>query len=129
MSCIPLPIGDELITFERKHELADVIWYSSQQKAVYRIDDRVSVNASGNGLYDFTPFRSTLSAALTVVRATEELQEATHDANGKCIGAKLITATLSGTGYRLTNNAIAMGIALLSKIPNKVASDMLDAIK
>ncbi|KAJ1414751.1 L-gulonolactone oxidase, plant [Sesbania bispinosa] len=106
-------LGDELITFGRKHEFADVIWYPSQQKAVYRIDDRVSVNASGNGLYDFTPFRSTLSAALTVVRATEELQEATHDANGKCIGAKLITATLSGTGYGLTNNGLFLGYPIV----------------
>jgi len=37
-------------------------------------------------------------------RLTEELQEATRDANGKCLGAKLITATLSGIGYGLTNN-------------------------
>lgn len=34
----------------------------------------------------------------------EELREATRDANGKCIGAKLITATLIGTGYGLSNN-------------------------
>jgi len=63
-------LGDELASFGRKHEFADVTWYPSQQKAVYRIDDRVSVNTSGNGLYDFFPFRPTLSAALTVVRAT-----------------------------------------------------------
>jgi len=63
-------LGDELVTFGRKHEFADVTWYPSQQKAVYRIDDRVSVNTSGNGLYDFFPFRSTLSAALAVVRTT-----------------------------------------------------------
>ncbi|KAJ1414754.1 L-gulonolactone/D-arabinono-1,4-lactone oxidase [Sesbania bispinosa] len=97
-------LGDELITFGRKHEFADVIWYPSQQTAVYRIDDRVSVNASGNGLYNFVPFRSTYSSELTFVRIKEEIQEAAHDANGKCIGAKLITAILSGTGYGLTNN-------------------------
>lgn len=35
---------------------------------------------------------------------TEELQEEKRDANGKCIGAKLIVATLEGTGYGLSNN-------------------------
>jgi len=35
---------------------------------------------------------------------TEELQEALHDANGKCISAKLITGLLSGIAYGLTNN-------------------------
>lgn len=63
-------LGDELVTFGRKHEFGDVIWYPSQKKAVYRIDDRVSVNASGNGSYNFFPFRSTASAALAVVRST-----------------------------------------------------------
>ena len=63
-------LGDELLTFGRKHEFGDVIWYPSHKKAVYRIDDRVSVNASGNGLYNFFPFRSTPSIALAIVRST-----------------------------------------------------------
>ncbi|MCH82287.1 L-gulono-14-lactone dehydrogenase-like, partial [Trifolium medium] len=92
---------------------ADVSWYPSQQKALYRIDDRVSVNTYGNGLYDFTGFRSTLSLALAVIRSTEELQEATRDANGKCISAKLINATLAGSGYGLTNNGIFSGYPIV----------------
>jgi hypothetical protein len=68
-------LGDQLISFGRKHEFADVSWYPSQQKVVYRIDDRVLVNTSGNGLYDFTAFRSTLSLALAVVRSTGKLIE------------------------------------------------------
>jgi len=35
---------------------------------------------------------------------TEELDEALHYANGKCIAAKLITALLSSIAYGLTNN-------------------------
>ncbi|PNX77820.1 L-gulono-1,4-lactone dehydrogenase-like protein, partial [Trifolium pratense] len=101
--------GDELISFGRKHEFADVSWYPSQQKALYRIDDRVLVNTSGNGLYDFTAFRSTLSlACISGCQIYRELQEATRDANGKCIGAKLINATLAGSGYGLTNNEDAV---------------------
>ncbi|XP_027904544.1 probable L-gulonolactone oxidase 6 [Vigna unguiculata] len=102
-------LGDELLTFGTKHEFADVMWYPSQKKAVYRIDDRVPVSANGTGLYNFFPFRSTPSVALAVVRSTEELQEALHDANGKCISAKLITGLLSGIAYGLTNNGIFRG--------------------
>ncbi|XP_027351038.1 probable L-gulonolactone oxidase 6 [Abrus precatorius] len=114
-------LGDELVNFGRTHEFGDVTWYPSQHKVVYRIDDRVSVNTSGNGLYDFFPFRSTLSAALAVVRATEELQEATYDANGKCSGAKVITATLAGIGYGLSNNGVFLGYPIVG-LSNRMQS-------
>lgn len=61
-------LADEAITLGRQHEFADIFWYPSQRKTVYRIDDRVSSNTSGNGLYDFIPFRSTLTAELAIVR-------------------------------------------------------------
>ncbi|OIW13505.1 hypothetical protein TanjilG_29246 [Lupinus angustifolius] len=99
-------LGDELISFGRKHEFADVTWYPSQHKVIYRIDDRVSINTSGDGLYDFIPFRSTLSAELIALRTSEELLEATGNGNAKCINAKLITTTLSHLGYGLTNNGV-----------------------
>ncbi|KAI6701793.1 hypothetical protein NL676_010929 [Syzygium grande] len=76
------------------------------QKAVYRIDNRVNINASGNGLYDFTPFRSTLSLILGLLRSTEELQESLNDAEGKCNSAKLISSTLEISAYGLTNNGV-----------------------
>ncbi|XVE73636.1 hypothetical protein DITRI_Ditri11bG0134400 [Diplodiscus trichospermus] len=99
-------LGDEAVTFGKLHEFADIFWYPSQRKAVYRIDDRVSSNASGNGLYDFTPFRSTPSIALALIRSTEETQESLRDANGKCLSAKLVTSTLQTAAYGLTNNGI-----------------------
>ncbi|OMO64207.1 hypothetical protein CCACVL1_21953 [Corchorus capsularis] len=91
-------LGDEAVSFGKQHEFADIFWYPSQRKAVYRIDDRVSSYASGNGLYDFTPFRSTPSL--------EETQESLRDANGKCLSAKLIISTLQTGAYGLTNNGI-----------------------
>jgi hypothetical protein len=63
-------LGDQVASFGRQHEFADITWYPSQGKAVYRIDDRISSNTSGNGLYDYIPFRSTPSLGLAVVRAT-----------------------------------------------------------
>ena len=59
-------------SFGNEHEFADITWYPSQRKAVYRIDDRVYTNTDGhgNGLYDFTPFRATASVELGIVRTT-----------------------------------------------------------
>lgn len=61
-------LGDQVLKFGKQHEFADILWYPSQHKAIYRVDDRVSSNTSGNGLYDFLPFRATPSLALAVLR-------------------------------------------------------------
>uniref|UniRef100_A0A251SQZ2 L-gulonolactone oxidase n=3 Tax=Helianthus annuus TaxID=4232 RepID=A0A251SQZ2_HELAN len=99
-------LSDQVATFGRQHEFADMIWYPSQNRVVYRIDDRVSSNVSGNGLWDHPGFRATPSLALIALRLTEELQEATGDITGKCIGGKLTTDILINTAYGLTNNGL-----------------------
>ncbi|XP_022943972.1 probable L-gulonolactone oxidase 6 [Cucurbita moschata] len=99
-------LSDQVISFGRSYEFADMTWYPSQRKVMYRRDTRVSSNTSGNGLYDFIPFRPTPSAALAIVRASEEYQEARRDAAGKCRSAKIITSLLSLSAYGLTNNGI-----------------------
>ncbi|XP_019448857.1 PREDICTED: probable L-gulonolactone oxidase 6 isoform X2 [Lupinus angustifolius] len=106
-------LGDEIISFGRKHEFGDVTWYPSQHKVAYRIDDRVPINSHGDGLYDFIAFRPILSAELALTRAKEEVQEATGDANGKCNGAKLLTSTLASSGYGLTNNGLFLGYPII----------------
>nr|XP_048334534.1 probable L-gulonolactone oxidase 6 isoform X2 [Ziziphus jujuba var. spinosa] len=97
-------LGDEIASFGSKHEFADIIWYPSQQKAVYRVDDRVPTSTSGDALYDFIPFRSTLSPILGIIRVTEEGQELFHDGQGKCVVAKGVTSYLSLNKYGLTNH-------------------------
>ena len=62
--------GDQAVTFGKKHEFADFVWLPSQGKVVYRMDDRVPVNTSGNGLFDLLPFRSQLSTALAIIRSS-----------------------------------------------------------
>ncbi|KAI9093925.1 hypothetical protein K1719_026923 [Acacia pycnantha] len=99
-------LAQELVRFGKDHEFGDIWWSPSQKKALYRVDDRVSIKRSGNGLYDFIPFRSALSAILAATRGTEELQEKTRDANGKCIRAKLVTGALKTAAYGLTNNGV-----------------------
>jgi len=63
-------LGDQVAAFGHAHEFADITWYPSQRKAVYRVDDRVPFNTSGNGLYDFIPFRPTPSLELAILRTT-----------------------------------------------------------
>ncbi|KAE8650211.1 probable L-gulonolactone oxidase 6 [Cucumis sativus] len=99
-------LGDEVIRFGKSYEFGDMSWYPSQRKVVYRIDTRVPSNTSGNGLYDFIPFRPTLSVELALLRASEEEQESRRDAAAKCLSGNLITSTLSLLAYGLTNNGI-----------------------
>ncbi|KAK7275430.1 hypothetical protein RIF29_16547 [Crotalaria pallida] len=99
-------LGDKAAAFGHEHEFADITWYPSQHKAVYRIDDRVPINTSGNGLYDFIPFRSTLSAELAFIRTAEDIEESTRDGGGKCILAKTTTTALTIAAYGLTNNGM-----------------------
>lgn len=63
-------LGDQVVGFGKQHEFADVLWYPSQHKAVYRMDDRVSLNTPGNGFFDFIPFRATSSLELAIIRTT-----------------------------------------------------------
>ncbi|KAF9591645.1 hypothetical protein IFM89_005226 [Coptis chinensis] len=100
-------LADQIINFGNQHEFADIAWYPSQHKAVYRMDDRVPSNVSGNGVNDFIGFRSTLSVALALIRSLEEGQESTSNADGKCTSAKLITSTLMSSGFGFSNNGIA----------------------
>lgn len=68
-----LDLGDQAVNFGHEHEFADITWYPNQRKAIYRIDDRVPINTTGNGLYDFIPFRPTSSLALAAIRTTGQL--------------------------------------------------------
>ncbi|KAF8379800.1 hypothetical protein HHK36_029249 [Tetracentron sinense] len=97
-------LEDQAISFGNQHEFADITWYPSQRKAVYRIDDRVSSNASGNGLYNFIGFRSTSSLVLAMIRSLEETEESTSNADGKCRNSRLTTSTLTTGAFGLTND-------------------------
>nr|GFD12900.1 probable L-gulonolactone oxidase 6 [Tanacetum cinerariifolium] len=70
------------------------------------MDDRVSSNVSGNGLWDHPGFRAMPSVALAILRSTEEDQEARGDVTGKCNNGKLTTTLLIKGAYGLTNDGI-----------------------
>lgn len=103
-------LGDQVGIFGHQHEFADITWYPSQHKALYRVDDRVAINVPGNGLYDFIPFRPTPSVELALLRASEDVEESTSDADGKCLLAKTTTNTLVLAAYGLTNNGTHISI-------------------
>lgn len=51
-------IEEEFKEHAAKHEFADIQWYPSKHTAVYRNDDRVPLNTSGDGTNDFIGFQS-----------------------------------------------------------------------
>ena len=61
-------LGDQVSIFGRQHEFADMTWYPSQQKVVYRVDDRNSSNTTNDGLYNALAFRPTPSVAVEIIR-------------------------------------------------------------
>ncbi|KAJ1690386.1 hypothetical protein LUZ63_014541 [Rhynchospora breviuscula] len=101
-----LDLADQAVSFGYQHEFADLAWYPGQRKVLYRKDDRVPVNVSGNGAYDFIGFRPTATLAIQTNRFTEKTLETEKDADGKCAYSQLITSTLALLAYGLTNNGL-----------------------
>ncbi|XP_058086357.1 probable L-gulonolactone oxidase 6 [Magnolia sinica] len=99
-------LGNKAVGFGNEHEFADMTWYPSQRKVVYRMDDRISSNVSGNGRNNFIGFRSTSALTLAIVRSTEEGHEATNNPGGKCTDSKVIVSALMMDGYGLMNDGI-----------------------
>ena len=65
-------LEDEALVFGDQHEFADITWYPSQRKVLYRIDHRVPSTTPGDGHNDFIGFRSTPSPALAIIRRLGE---------------------------------------------------------
>lgn len=63
---------DRFMDHAQKHEFADITWFPSQYQVAYRIDDRVPVKASGDGVNDFIGFQSNLAAISKAIRSTGE---------------------------------------------------------
>lgn len=63
-------IEEKLREHAAKHEFADIQWYPSRHTAVYRNDDRVPLNTSGDGVNDFIGFQSNSILVSKSVRTT-----------------------------------------------------------
>uniref|UniRef100_A0A2N9J3M1 L-gulonolactone oxidase n=1 Tax=Fagus sylvatica TaxID=28930 RepID=A0A2N9J3M1_FAGSY len=104
---------DEFIEHAKKYEFADITWYPSKNTAVYRYDDRVPLNVSGNGVYDFIGFQSNLILISKLVRATENSLENTRNVKGKCILATTTVGTKKLVGNGLKNGQIFTGYPVI----------------
>ncbi|KAK1266167.1 hypothetical protein QJS04_geneDACA002723 [Acorus gramineus] len=99
-------IEKDFIDHGDAHEFADITWYPSQHKAVYKRDDRVPMNASGDGVNDFIGFQSNLIAVSTAVRASEKALESTMNVKGKCSMAALEMNVKNFVANGLKNNGL-----------------------
>ncbi|PVH65536.1 hypothetical protein PAHAL_1G019900 [Panicum hallii] len=99
-------LADRVVAFAKEHEFADILWYPGHGKAVYRVDDRVPLNTSGDGVYDFIGFRPTPTLALKADRLAEEGVEATKNSGGRCVTALATRAILSTGNYGLMKNGL-----------------------
>lgn len=108
-------IEDMYMDHGKKYEFADITWYPSKHTAAYRYDNRVPLNVSGSGVYDFLGFQSNPILVSKSVRASESVMDNGHNSNGKCILAssflgykKLVANGLKNglifTGYPVVGN-------------------------
>uniref|UniRef100_A0A1J3HRH1 L-gulonolactone oxidase n=1 Tax=Noccaea caerulescens TaxID=107243 RepID=A0A1J3HRH1_NOCCA len=88
----------------RRYEFADMTWYPSLGKLVYRMDERVSVNISGNGSYNSIFFTAKPSDYLAFERSREEEMELQRNSEKICTLAHDVPSSLSYISYGLTNN-------------------------
>ncbi|KAL0297272.1 UNVERIFIED_CONTAM: L-gulonolactone oxidase 3 [Sesamum radiatum] len=66
-------IEDEFMEHGKKYEFGDIQWYPSRHTAVYRYDDRLPINTSGDGVYDFVGFQSNFAIIAKSVRASDKI--------------------------------------------------------
>eukprot|EP01018_Ginkgo_biloba_P002313 Gb_31381 [translate_table: standard] len=97
-------LEEQILTFAEAHEFGDLTWYPSQKRVVYKMDDRVSVATPGKGVNDFIGFRSTATLVVVAIRATENMLEASKNAEGKCRMAKAIADSKLAVANGLKNN-------------------------
>jgi FAD-dependent oxidoreductase len=90
--------------FGLEHEFADVTWYPAQRKVLYRVDDRVPVNTSGNGISDFIGFRPTFSPLLATARIAEEVEQSHNSTHSVCAVSVVQVSSIIELGTGLKNN-------------------------
>jgi len=90
--------------FGLEHEFADVTWYPAQRKVLYRVDDRVPVNTSGNGISDFIGFRPTFSPLLATARIAEEVEQSHNSTHSVCAVSVVQVSSIIQLGTGLKNN-------------------------
>lgn len=61
-------IAQNVVAWGSLHEFGDVTWLPYQGKAIYRVDNRVDVSSTGNGLNNYPIYGRQPTAALITAR-------------------------------------------------------------
>ncbi|POO03957.1 L-gulonolactone oxidase [Trema orientale] len=83
-------IEDTFMDHGKKYEFGDITWYPSRYTAVYRYDNRVPLNASGDGTFDFLGFQPNSIVISKTIRSTEKTLENSRNSKGKCAMAATV---------------------------------------
>ncbi|CAA6666009.1 unnamed protein product [Spirodela intermedia] len=125
-------LQDEFMELAGAHEFADITWYPSQHSAVYRLDDRVPRNSSGEGRTT-----SWVSEPPYPVLQGEKVNEAARSRSGVCAMAavELAFKRLMANGLKNDGN-LFLGYPVVGhqgrmqtsgSCVNSPASDVLNA--
>ncbi|KAL6593769.1 hypothetical protein ACP70R_048670 [Stipagrostis hirtigluma subsp. patula] len=98
-------LAEQVAKFGYQHEFADIAWYPGHGRAVYRVDDRLPLDAPGDGVLDFIGFRATPTLAIQANRLAEDLFERAGNGTGKCLTSRVTHAALSSAGYGLARRS------------------------
>ncbi|KAJ0030805.1 hypothetical protein Pint_12813 [Pistacia integerrima] len=99
-------IEDLFMDHAKKFEFADITWYPSRNKAVYRYDNRVPLNTPGDGVFDFLGFQSNSILVSKATRATEKAFETARNVNGKCTMASSFVGFKKSIANGLKSNGL-----------------------
>uniref|UniRef100_A0A803NBS8 L-gulonolactone oxidase n=2 Tax=Chenopodium quinoa TaxID=63459 RepID=A0A803NBS8_CHEQI len=94
------------VNHAKKFEFGDITWYPSKYTAVYRYDNRVDINTSGDGINDFLGFQSQSVLVSMATRSTEKAFENSKDEKGKCTMATTFMAYKQTIANGLKNNKL-----------------------
>jgi FAD-dependent oxidoreductase len=99
-------LAERVVAFAGEHEFGDILWYPGHGRAVYRIDDRVPLDTSGDGVYDFVGFQPIPTFAIQAVRQQQERMEAAKNSSGICDIARATSDTISAGNYGVTEDRV-----------------------
>ncbi|KAL7166323.1 hypothetical protein ACSBR2_037072 [Camellia fascicularis] len=106
-------IEDQFGEHAKKHEFGDITWYPSKHKAMYRYDDRVPSNTTGDGVNDFLGFQSNFILVSKSTRAAETALENARNVNGKCTMASTFIGYKKLIANGLKNSLIFTGYPVI----------------
>ncbi|KAH9289804.1 hypothetical protein KI387_033921, partial [Taxus chinensis] len=94
-------LEESFVKFAKLHEFGLINWYPSFSGVLHSIQDRVPVDAPGNGKLSEIPFRPATVQSVVQSRAVEELNNAKINTSNLCTSAKMQIeqGVKAGNGY------------------------------